>query len=138
MQAIEPRADDDVGCTFTGQIGNGYIPDPVGDGESCFGYDNGSAVTCGGPWEQEEMDNIKKAVADQVTKDGLLKSSKVGEWTATFMLLSTAFEDRDTSGFNKALDAANLVDPEFVGAGQLTYYWQRKLDYLIVRRSRCP
>ncbi|KAL8966159.1 MAG: hypothetical protein Q9197_006139, partial [Variospora fuerteventurae] len=136
LESIKPRANEDAGCSFTGRIGNAYIPDPVGDGESCFGFDNGGAISCGGPYEQEELDNIKKAVADQVTKDGWLKSSDAGEWTATFQTFTTAFEDRDTSAFDETLDAVNVEGNS--GAGELTYYWQRKGDYLMVRRSACP
>ncbi|KAL8911240.1 MAG: hypothetical protein Q9172_007706 [Xanthocarpia lactea] len=125
-----------IGCTFAGRLGNAYINDPTGDGDSCFGFDNGGAITCGGPYEPEEIDNIKKAVREQVTKDGQWKSSQAGEWIATFNLLTTAMEDRDTSAFDKTLDAVNVEGNS--GAGEMRYYWQRKGDYITVSRSGCP
>ncbi|KAL8835886.1 MAG: hypothetical protein Q9205_005339 [Flavoplaca limonia] len=125
-----------VGCTFAGRLGNSYIDNPTGDGDSCFGFDNGGAITCGGPYKPEEIDNIKKAVKEQATKDGQWESTDAGEWTATFNLFTTAMEDRDTSAFDETLDAVNVEGNS--GAGQLTYYWQRKGDYITVKRSGCP
>ncbi|KAL8786471.1 MAG: hypothetical protein Q9213_002787 [Squamulea squamosa] len=133
---IEKRTGEEDGCTFAGKLGNRYINNPTGDGKSCFGFDNGGAITCNGPYEQEEINNIKKAVADQVTKDGLLKTSEAGDWTASFQLPTSAFDDRDTSAFDKTLDAVNVEGNS--GAGQLTYYWQRNGNYLAVTRSGCP
>ncbi|KAL8874967.1 MAG: hypothetical protein Q9198_006612 [Flavoplaca austrocitrina] len=125
-----------VGCTFAGRLGNSYIDNPTGDGDSCFGFDNGGAITCGGPYKPEEIDNIKKAVKEQATKDGQWESTDAGEWTATFNLFTTAMEDRDTSAFDETLDAVNVEGNS--GAGQLTYYWQRKGDYITAKRSGCP
>ncbi|KAL8913119.1 MAG: hypothetical protein Q9171_002013 [Xanthocarpia ochracea] len=125
-----------AGCTFAGRLGNAYIDNPTGDGDSCFGFDNGGAIKCGGPYKPEELDNIKKAVKEQATKDGQWKSTDAGEWTATFKLFTTAFEDRDTSAFDETLDAVNVEGNS--GAGQMTYYWQRKGDYITVQRDGCP
>lgn len=125
-----------VGCTFAGKLGNAYIDNPTGDGNSCFGFSNGGAITCGGPYKQEEIDNIKKAVREQATKEGQWESTDAGEWTATFNLFTTAFEDRDTSAFDKTLDAVNVEGNS--GAGQLTYYWQSNNSYITVIRSECP
>ncbi|KAL8881530.1 MAG: hypothetical protein Q9198_001283 [Flavoplaca austrocitrina] len=125
------------GCSFVGsRMTNYYIDNPTGDGESCFGFDAGGAIKCGGPYKQEEIDNIKKAVKEQATKDGQWESSSAGEWTATFHLFTTAFEDRDTSAFDETLDAVNVKGNS--GAGQLKYYWQRKGDYITVSRGSCP
>ncbi|KAL9626483.1 MAG: hypothetical protein Q9204_007267 [Flavoplaca sp. TL-2023a] len=125
------------GCSFVGRrMSNAYIDNPTGDGESCFGFNSGGAVKCGGPYEQEEIDNIKKAVKEQATKDGQLKTTDAGEWTASFALFTTAMKDRDTSAFDKTLDAVNVEGNS--GAGQLTYYWQRKGGYITVKRSTCP
>ncbi|KAL8927093.1 MAG: hypothetical protein Q9172_001515 [Xanthocarpia lactea] len=131
------RNGEDQGCTFDGKIGNSYINNPVGDGDgkSCFGFPNGGAVTCGGPWSADEINNIKKAVKEQVTKDGQFKTSEAGEWTAGFSLFTTAFDDRDTSAFDKTLDAINVEGNS--GAGQMTYWWQRSNDYLSVTRDGC-
>ncbi|KAL8756166.1 MAG: hypothetical protein Q9199_003118 [Rusavskia elegans] len=125
-----------AGCTFAGKLGNAYIDNPTGDGNSCFGFSNGGAITCGGPYKQEEIDNIKKAVREQATKEGQWESTEAGEWTATFNLFTTAFEDRDTSAFDKTLDAVNVEGNS--GAGQLTYYWQSNNKYITVSRSECP
>ncbi|KAL8645018.1 MAG: hypothetical protein Q9226_007485 [Calogaya cf. arnoldii] len=124
------------GCVFAGRLGNSYIDNPTGDGNSCFGFDNGSAITCGGPYEQKEIDDIKKAVADQVTKDGQFKSSEAGEWTAYFQDFTSAFGDRDTSAFDKTLDSVNVEGNS--GAGELKYYWERNGNKLSVSRSGCP
>ncbi|KAL8967241.1 MAG: hypothetical protein Q9183_003012 [Haloplaca sp. 2 TL-2023] len=133
---VEKRRGEEPGCSFNGRIGNAYIPDPTGDGKSCFGFDNGGAITCGGPYKQEEIDDIKEAVKQQVAKEGWRESSSVGEWTANFQTLTTAFSSRDTTGFDKSLDSVNVEGES--GAGQLTYYWQREGDYLQVSRSTCP
>ncbi|KAI4208379.1 MAG: hypothetical protein LQ349_009742 [Xanthoria aureola] len=125
-----------AGCTFAGRLGNAYIDNPTGDGDSCFGFDNGGAITCGGPYKPDEIANIKDAVREQATKDGQWKSTKKGDWIASFNLFTTAFEDRDTSAFDKTLDAVNVDGNS--GAGQMTYYWQRKGDYITVSRSSCP
>lgn len=117
-------------------MSNAWIDNPTGDGESCFGFNTGGAITCGGPYKQEEIDNIKKAVKEQATKDGQWESTDAGEWTATFNLFTTAMEDRDTSAFDETIDAVNVEDNS--GAGQLTYYWQRKGDYITVSRGSCP
>ncbi|KAL9614164.1 MAG: hypothetical protein Q9167_001316 [Letrouitia subvulpina] len=91
------------GCAFDPKLGNGYIDNAAGDGEgeSCFGWPNSGAVTCGGPFDEKESNDVKEAVKQQATKDGQFKTSTVGDWTAAFQLLSTAFDDRDTSGFDK-------------------------------------
>ncbi|KAL8652975.1 MAG: hypothetical protein Q9226_004041 [Calogaya cf. arnoldii] len=125
------------GCVFVNpRIGNSYIDNPTGDGKSCFGFGNGGAITCGGPYEQKEIDDIKKAVVDQVTKDGQFESSEAGEWTAYFNDWTSAFDDRDTSAFDKTLDSVNVEDNS--GAGQLKYYWERNGNKLYVSRSGCP
>lgn len=128
----------ELGCSFAGRLGNSYVNNPVGDGDgkSCFGWPNGGAIKCGGPWDKEEVKNIKKAVADVVTKDGHFESSEAGEWTATFQLLTTAFDDRETSAFDDMLDQYNVEGSS--AAGQLTYYWQRNGNYLSVDRGNCP
>ncbi|KAI4199073.1 MAG: hypothetical protein LQ348_001940 [Seirophora lacunosa] len=136
VREILPRAGEDAGCSFNGRIGNAYINHPAGDKEVCFGWDTGAAITCGGPYEKKELDDIKKAVKNQVKKDGWLESSDAGEWTATFQTFTTAFESRDTAAFDEIVDAVNVKGNS--GAGQLTYYWQRKGDYLTVQRSACP
>ncbi|KAL8748392.1 MAG: hypothetical protein Q9184_007339 [Pyrenodesmia sp. 2 TL-2023] len=127
-----------IGCSFAGRLGNAYVSNPVGDGEekSCFGWPNGGAIRCGGPWDEEEVKNIKQAVRDQVTKDGQWESSDAGEWTATFSLLTSAFDDRDTSAFDKMVDEYNVEDS--TAAGQMTYYWQRNGNTLSVDRGGCP
>ncbi|KAL8853003.1 MAG: hypothetical protein Q9221_002151 [Calogaya cf. arnoldii] len=125
-----------LGCKFSGKIGNGYIENPTGDGKSCFGYPNGGAITCGGPYEQKEIDDIRKAVADQVTKDGQFKSSEAGEWTAYFQDFTWAYDDRDTSAFDETLDSINVKDN--TAAGHLEYYWERNGNKLSVSRSGCP
>ena len=84
----------------------------------------------------EKYDNIKQAVRDQVTKDGQWESSDVGEWTATFQLWTTAFEDRDTKAFDDTLDSISVEDN--AGIAELTYYWQMNGNSLAVTRSGCP
>ncbi|KAI4196992.1 MAG: hypothetical protein LQ346_003127 [Caloplaca aetnensis] len=132
------RRAEDIGCTFAGKLGNSYVNNPVGDGEgkSCFGWPNGGAITCGGPWDEAEANNIKQAVRDQATKDGQWESSDAGEWTATFMLATTAFDDRDTSAFDAVLDENNVEDSS--AAGQMSYYWQRNGNFISVDRHSCP
>ncbi|KAL8919569.1 MAG: hypothetical protein Q9208_006686 [Pyrenodesmia sp. 3 TL-2023] len=127
-----------IGCSFAGRIGNAYISNPVGDGEekSCFGWPNSGAITCGGPWDEGEVNNIKQAVRDQVTKDGQFETSEAGEWTASFALFTSAFDDRDTSAFDAVLDKNNVEDSSV--AGQMTYYWQRNGNYITVSRDSCP
>ncbi|KAL8914729.1 MAG: hypothetical protein Q9171_000742 [Xanthocarpia ochracea] len=128
-----------LGCQFAGRNGNAYIEHPIGDenSKSCFGWDNGGAVSCGTRrYSIEEYDNIKQAVRDQVTKDGQWESSDVGEWTATFQLWTTAFEDRDTKAFDDTLDSISVDDN--AGVAELTYYWQRNGNRLAVTRSGCP
>ncbi|KAL8990734.1 MAG: hypothetical protein Q9169_008050 [Polycauliona sp. 2 TL-2023] len=127
-----------TGCSFVSNRGggNGYIADPTGNDDSCFGYPPGSAIDCSGPFEQKEIDDIKKAVKEQATKDGQWKTTSVGDWTAGFALLTTAMEDRDTSAFDKTLDSVNVEDNS--AAGQLTYYWYLKGDTISVTRSSCP
>ena len=126
------------GCAFEPRIGNSYIDNAAGDGEgeSCFGYPNGSAVTCGGPFDEKESNDLKEAVRQQATKDGQFETSEVGDWIAGFQLFTTAYDDRDTSGFDKTYDAVNVDDNP--AAGQLTYYWSRHGDYMSVTRSGCP
>ncbi|KAL8929152.1 MAG: hypothetical protein Q9172_000587 [Xanthocarpia lactea] len=133
---IEERGDKEAGCTFTRRLSNYYIPNLTGDGKSCFGFDNDNAITCGSLYDQEEIANIKKAVAEQVTKDGQFKHSDAGKWTAYFLDFTSAFDDRDTSAFDKVLDGVNVKGNS--GAGQMTYYWQRNGNYLRVQRHGCP
>ena len=104
---IEKRGRGEPGCSFSFKLGNSYVSNPTGDGKSCFGFDNANAITCGYHYDQEEIANIKKAVAEQVTKDGQWKNSKAGKWTAYFLDFTSAFDDRDTSAFDKTLDAVN-------------------------------
>ncbi|KAL8911901.1 MAG: hypothetical protein Q9171_003028 [Xanthocarpia ochracea] len=133
---IEKRGDYQAGCNFSYKLGNSYIPNPTGDGKSCFGFDNSNAITCPGIYNEEEIANIKKAVAEQVTKDGQWKYSDAGKWRAYFLDFTSAFDDRDTSAFDKTLDAVNVKGSG--GAGQLRYYWQRNGNYLGVERHGCP
>ncbi|KAL8959480.1 MAG: hypothetical protein Q9183_005626 [Haloplaca sp. 2 TL-2023] len=125
------------GCGFGGRRTTySYIDNAAGDGEgeSCFGFTQPYSGKCG-VYSPEESDQIKEAVRKQATKDGQLESTNVGDWTATFNLLTTAFEDRDTSGFDDTFDSVNVEDNE--GAGNLEYYWQRKGDYITVRKETC-
>ncbi|KAI4165603.1 MAG: hypothetical protein LQ342_000545 [Letrouitia transgressa] len=128
------------GCAFDPRLGNGFIDNAAGDGEgeSCFGWPNSAAVTCGGPFDEKESNDVKEAVKQQATKDGQFKTSTVGDWTAAFQLLSTAFDDRDTSGFDKQFDEINVEDDDNGAVGQQTYYWSRHDDYIVVTRSGCP
>lgn len=129
------------GCAFEPKLGNGWIDGPAGDGngKSCFGYPNGGAVTCKGPFDEKESNDLKEAVRQQATKDGQFKTSEVGDWTAGFQLLTTAYDDRDTSGFDKAFDSINVEGDAGQGAaGQLTYYWSRNGDFMSVTRNGCP
>ncbi|KAI4142689.1 MAG: hypothetical protein L6R39_004850 [Caloplaca ligustica] len=129
------------GCAFEPKFGNGWIDGPAGDGEgkSCFGFPNSAAITCGGPYDEKESNDLKEAVRQQATKDGQFEGSTVGDWTAAFLLFTTAYDDRDTSGFDKAFDSINVEGEAGEGAvGQLTYYWSRNGDYMSVTRSGCP
>ncbi|KAL8853109.1 MAG: hypothetical protein Q9221_001991 [Calogaya cf. arnoldii] len=131
-----PRGyEEERGCNFDPKFGFSYINNVAGDGvgNSCFGWPNRAAITCNKPWSDEERENIKKAVREQATKDGQFETSSVGEWTAGFQLITTAFDDRDTSAFDKVLDAVNVEGN--AGRGQLTYYWQRSGDYISVIRG---
>lgn len=129
-----------LGCNFAGKLGNAYIEHPIGDdnSKSCFGWDNGGAIKCGTTrYSNEEYDNIKAAVREQVTKDGWKESSDAGKWTATFQLGTTAFDDRDTKAFDDTLDSIS-VDGK-AGVAELTYYWQRNGNVLTVSRGgKCP
>ncbi|KAI4114614.1 MAG: hypothetical protein LQ345_004636 [Seirophora villosa] len=126
------------GCSFGGgrQDDPYYIDLSNGEGDRCFGFDPDSAIRCGGPYEQKEIEDLKAAVKEQATKDGFLKSTKKGDWTAVWGLLTTSMEDPDTSAFDEQIDAVNKEDNE--GVGKKTYYWQRKNGYITVRRTFCP
>lgn len=127
-----------TGCAFGGgrQDDPYYIDRSNGEGDQCFGFDPDSAIDCGGPYEQKEIDDLKAAVKEQATKDGFLESTEKGDWIATWGTFTTAMEDRDTSGFDEQIDAVNKEDNK--GVGKMTYYWQRKGDYITVSRSSCP
>ncbi|KAL8992459.1 MAG: hypothetical protein Q9169_007088 [Polycauliona sp. 2 TL-2023] len=127
-----------VGCSFLNARagGNDYIEDPTGNGDSCFGYPSRETFRCKGPYEQKEIDDIKKAVKEQATKDGHTESSSAGEWTATFDVITSAMKDRDTSVFDTTLDSVNVEDN--FGAGQKTYFWYLKGGTIAVHRSSCP
>ncbi|KAL8867881.1 MAG: hypothetical protein Q9174_005371 [Haloplaca sp. 1 TL-2023] len=125
------------GCGFAGKRTSfSYIDNAAGDGEgeSCFGFTTPYSGKCG-VYSPEESDQIKQAVREQATKDGQWESTDVGDWTATFQTFTSAFEDRDTSGFDKTFDSVNVEDND--GAGNLEYYWQRKGDYITVSKQTC-
>lgn len=52
------------------------------------------------------------------------------------MLLTKAFDDRDTSAFDAVFDENDVGDSSAVG--QMTYYWQRNGNFISVDRYSCP
>jgi hypothetical protein len=61
---------------------------------SCMGWDANYASCGTGPWPDQQYADMQDAVAEQCAQDGQLTSSTVGDWEATFFLLTTAFDER--------------------------------------------
>ncbi|KAI9807908.1 MAG: hypothetical protein M1825_005214 [Sarcosagium campestre] len=110
-----------------------YTQFKLAEGTACAGWTG--FPTCK-KWNQQEQSDLLDAVRQQVTKDGLTETSKVGKWTAEFLVLTSAFSDRDISPFELKIIVENGDSGNGNGgAGATTYFWNRKNNGLKVSRE---
>lgn len=103
--------------------------------DTCVGWALGGPVC--GPWSIEEKGHAMYAVTQQLTKDGQWESTNVGRWTASFNLLTTAFDDRNPVYFDHAFEEAQTSDVQG-GAGAMTYYYMENGNALTLTTTSCP
>lgn len=105
-------------------------------GQACVGYGLGTPPC--GPWSVQDQGDAMNAVTQQLTKDGQFQSTTVGRWTATFNLLTTAFDDRNPIYFDHYFQNAQCPGCKAAdGAGALSYYYLRNGNMLTVTASSC-
>lgn len=92
-------------------------------GTGCLGWAAGP--NC--PIQETDMEDLQKVVAQQVARDGQFENSSYGRWTAGFRLGTTAFDDRYTGYFDRALAYA----PKDVVP--MTWYYSRNGNFLYVK-----
>jgi hypothetical protein len=96
------------------------------------------------PRGEQDVDNMVKAIEEQVTKEGLFKSSEVSRWRARFAEWTSATPDRKvmSSIFEEMIRASESCDLKFHACKRQnsTYYFRfdnevRHLDFSPGTRS---
>lgn len=107
-----------------------YLPFTYYGRNACIGIDTFDESP--GAWSPAEYENIYAAMNQQVTKDGLWKTSQLGCWVANFEEFTSAIPDREgyTSAFRWAVETGNGLK----GAGFKRFYFQLDGQYTVVRR----
>lgn len=107
-----------------------YLPFTYNNRKACIGIDTFNESP--GPWSPTEYQNIFSAMDQQVTKDGLWKTSQVGCWVANFEEFTSAVPDREgyASAFRWGVENGNGLK----GAGFQRFYFQLDGQYTVVGR----
>lgn len=107
-----------------------YLPFQYNNRNACIGME--TFTQSPGPWSQAEYANIISAMNEQVTKDGLFKSSQVGCWVANFEKFTSAIPDRE--GYKEAFRWGLETGEGMRDASFKTFFFQLDGQYIAVRR----
>ncbi|KAF2671969.1 hypothetical protein BT63DRAFT_452469 [Microthyrium microscopicum] len=106
-------------CSFLGPrlTFNYQVIDLGGHGTACIGAQTGVGANCpaSGGWTDQDYSDIVSAVNQQVTKDGALETSEVGDWTVNWFLGNSAVPDQTSYSvlFQTGLEFGELKDEQY-------------------------
>ncbi|KAL8708744.1 MAG: hypothetical protein Q9220_006386 [cf. Caloplaca sp. 1 TL-2023] len=104
----------------------------------CFGWGQGG-LSCGKAWSKDEINDIMSVASQQLAKDGQLKTSTVGRWTAVFGVFTTAFPDPDPVFFDHGIQNVQTLGPETkTSIGAKDWYYQDSQNFMMVSTFTCP
>ncbi|KAM7210454.1 hypothetical protein V8F06_014156, partial [Rhypophila decipiens] len=126
---LSKRADIPRECIFeTSGISYNYYKMTATFGTACFGFVLTPNCGTNQYWQDPHWTDVQNVVRQQISKDGIFQFSRVGHWSAGFILPTSAYSNRDTTFFSIGL-LANKIKATI-------FYYSRDGDYMKISKTQ--